>query len=158
MKPKNYLEPDVFNTIVEYTPLIAIDFAVIDNEKILLGKRINRPAKGCFFVPGGRICKGETFDEAFARISEAELGIALTRDRCDFIGIYDHMYDDSANDESISTHYVVSAFSVSLNHEELDLASLKSQHERIVMLDFNSALSCPDVHENTKVYVRKLQE
>ena len=66
--------------------------------------------------------------------------------------------DDSANDESISTHYVVSAFSVSLNHEELDLASLKSQHERIVMLDFNSALSCPDVHENTKVYVRKLQE
>jgi colanic acid biosynthesis protein WcaH len=158
MKPKNYLLPSIFNTVVKHTPLIAIDFVIVNKGKILLGKRINRPAKDCFFVPGGRICKGEKIDEAFTRISETELGIKLDRKNCNLLGLYDHMYEDSANDENISTHYVVSAFHTSVDYENLNLKNLQTQHAKIVMLDLDSALSCPDVHENTKVYIRKLQE
>ena len=158
MKPKNYLQPSTFNTVVKNTPLIAIDFVVVNEGKILLGKRRNRPAKDCFFVPGGRICKGERIDEAFNRISEAELGVKLDRKNCEFLGLYDHMYADSANDENISTHYVVSAFQTSVSHKSFNLKNLQTQHAKIVMLDLDEALSCPNVHENTKAYIRKLQE
>lgn len=48
MKPSNYLEPDIFNSVVKNTPLIAIDLVVTNNNRVLLGKRINRPAKDFF--------------------------------------------------------------------------------------------------------------
>lgn len=158
IKPKYYLHPDDFNAVVKNTPLIAIDLVVVDDDRVLVGKRVNRPAKGFFFVPGGRICKGERFDEAFSRISLNELGVPLTRDDCDFIGIYDHMYDDSANDVETSTHYVVSAFKVNMSMSDLDLDSLATQHETVEMLSFSEALSSEDVHDNTKIYVLELLE
>ncbi len=41
-----------FELIVESTPLVAIDLVVrAPDKKILLGKRVNRPAQGYWFVP-----------------------------------------------------------------------------------------------------------
>ncbi|MEG1251614.1 MAG: NUDIX domain-containing protein, partial [Citrobacter sp.] len=59
---------DIFQTIVQNTPLISIDF-IVKNERdeVLLGKRVNKPAKGYWFVPGGRIFKNETIFQAFKR-------------------------------------------------------------------------------------------
>ena len=47
---KYFLEPEDFGFVVDNTPLVAIDFVVTDNKSILVGKRINRPAKNMFFV------------------------------------------------------------------------------------------------------------
>ena len=71
---KSYLPSDVFAQVVDNTPLIAIDLVVTDKNRILVGKRKNKPAQGTYFVPGGRICKEEPFDFAFARISNDEAG------------------------------------------------------------------------------------
>ena len=47
-----------FEVVVESTPLVSIDLVVrAPDKKILLGKRVNRPAQGYWFVPGGRILK-----------------------------------------------------------------------------------------------------
>ncbi|HGU2589280.1 TPA: NUDIX domain-containing protein, partial [Escherichia coli] len=53
-----FLHSQDFATIVRSTPLISIDL-IVENEfgEILLGKRINRPAQGYWFVPGGRVLK-----------------------------------------------------------------------------------------------------
>ena len=54
-----FLEKELFSSIIENTPLISIDLVVKNHEnKILLGKRINKPAYNSWFVPGGRIYKG----------------------------------------------------------------------------------------------------
>lgn len=68
------------------------------------------------------------------------------------------MYEDSANDSSISTHYVVSAYTIEVDLEKLDAKKLQSQHSKVVMFSFDDLLGCQDVHENTKAYIRKLQE
>ncbi|MGH2307812.1 hypothetical protein ACRCD8_08575 [Aliarcobacter sp. ERUVET-8] len=40
------LELDKFKTLLDIAPLVSIDFIVRNNEdKILLGKRVNKPAK-----------------------------------------------------------------------------------------------------------------
>ena len=158
MKPLNYLEPDVFNHVVKHTPLIAIDIVAVENGRVLVGKRLNKPAKNFYFVPGGRICKGERFDDAFKRISQGELGVELTRENCRFLGMYDHMYEDSANDDNISTHYVVAAYAVDLDFDLLDVEKLQTQHSQVKMFSFEEILDSVSVHENTKVYIRKLQE
>ena len=42
--------------IINATPLVAVDLIIENrNKEILLGKRVNRPAQGYWFVPGGRI-------------------------------------------------------------------------------------------------------
>lgn len=49
--------------------------------QVLLGQRLNRPAQGYWFVPGGRIHKDETMTQAFARLTKEELGVELQTDR-----------------------------------------------------------------------------
>ncbi len=53
---------DMFKAVVDATPLISIDLLIEKEGKYLLGKRINKPAKGYFFSFGGRILKNKTQD------------------------------------------------------------------------------------------------
>jgi colanic acid biosynthesis protein WcaH len=70
-----FLEKQVFTTVIDSTPLVSIDLLVENTDgKVLLGYRNNRPAKGYWFVPGGRILKDESMDDAFKRLTLAELG------------------------------------------------------------------------------------
>ncbi|HCL5083878.1 TPA: GDP-mannose mannosyl hydrolase, partial [Salmonella enterica] len=69
-----FLRKEDFAAVVRTTPLIALDFIVENDQgEILLGQRLNRPAQGYWFVPGGRVCKDETLEAAFERLTQAEL-------------------------------------------------------------------------------------
>jgi colanic acid biosynthesis protein WcaH len=154
--PKYFLDPELFGVVVENTPLVAIDFIVIDSESMLVGKRINRPAKDMFFVPGGRICKGESFKSAFSRVSETEIGKSLAPDDCKFLGIFDHFYPNSAVSEDISTHYTVLAHVVDIRDHDLDLDKMFDQHTEFKMMRMQTVVDNNRVHENTKTYARLL--
>ena len=70
-----FLEKEVFTTVIDSTPLVSIDLVVVnEHEKVLLGFRTNKPAKGLWFVPGGRIQKNESLACAFNRLTNQELG------------------------------------------------------------------------------------
>jgi colanic acid biosynthesis protein WcaH len=59
------LNLETFKTVVENTPLISIDFIVRNKEdKILLGKRLNKPAQDFLFTLGGRVYKDEKLENA----------------------------------------------------------------------------------------------
>ena len=96
------LDDQIFKTIVDSAPLVFIDILIKKGNKILLGKRINKPAQGYFFSIGGRINKNEAIDNAMDRIARNELNIEL-KTIPKFIGVFEHFYDDSIN-ESVSTH------------------------------------------------------
>jgi len=53
-----------FKTVVGSAPLISIDLLVKKDSKILLGRRINKPAQGYLFSAGGRVYKNKTIDSA----------------------------------------------------------------------------------------------
>lgn len=121
--------PD-FLQVVKNAPLVSIDL-IVQNEagKYLLGMRRNEPAKGCWFVPGGRIHKNETLSQAFKRISQVELGIHFDRHRAAFHGVYEHFYETNAGDEpGLGTHYIVLAHSLRVSGSELILPELE-QHQ-----------------------------
>ena len=141
-----------FKTVVESTPLISIDFIVKNKEeKFLLGKRINRPAKGAWFVPGGRVLKGETFEQAFYRLIKSELN--LDNAESIFKGIYQHFYDDNFSEENFSTHYIVLAYKIAFN---ADLNSLpKEQHSNYRWLSKEELLNDKTVHLHSKWYFQE---
>ena len=69
------LDNQIFKTVINSTPLISIDLLIIKDNKILLGKRINKPAQGYLFSIGGRVYKNEVIDSAMMRIAKDELNI-----------------------------------------------------------------------------------
>jgi len=141
-----------FLTVVDLVPLVSIDLIVINPaDQILLGRRRNRPAQGCWFVPGGRIHKLEKIAQAMIRISQSEIGISVSPDSARLLGVYDHIYDDNYQGVAgVSTHYVVLAYEYNLSNG--DQVTPDDQHERFVWWDKEELLVSPDVHGNTKAY------
>ena len=140
--------------IIEATPLVSIDLVIRNpSNKVLLGKRNNRPAMGYWFVPGGRIFKNETINQALKRISEVELGQDLSTKAPSLLGADDHIYEDNfLNVKGINTHYVVLAFVIALQ-QEIEVKS-DEQHTELKWWGIDKLLQDQTVHQNTKVYFR----
>lgn len=145
------LDEETFRTVVESTPLISIDLVVRDPEgKVLLGKRLNRPAQGYWFVPGGRVLKDETISSAFSRLTFNELGIDIPISSASYLGLYEHLYEDSALDKCVTTHYVVNAFEIKLNTPLKNLP--EAQHSEYRWITESDLLGSPDVHLHSQWY------
>ena len=141
-----------FTTSISHLPLISIDLLVRNSEgNILLGKRENRPARGHWFVPGGRIRRMERFDIAFQRITNDELGLAIDISDAEFQGVFQHMYDDSAFSEEVGSHYVSIAMVLELG--ELELTNLPQiQHKEYRWFNLKEIIEDVAVHERTKEF------
>ncbi|WP_019615902.1 GDP-mannose mannosyl hydrolase [Psychromonas ossibalaenae] len=138
-----------FKTVIASTPLVSIDLIVKNKDgKVLLGKRTNRPAKGYWFVPGGRVLKDESLDLAFNRLIKIELGLSGVK--AGFKGVYQHFYEDNFSEDNFTTHYVVLAYEIIFNGE---LSSLPDeQHSGYSWFSESGLLEDSDVHTHTKWY------
>src|SRR2546430_8382274 len=110
------LNEEEFGRIVRCAPLVSIDLIIRDPErKVLLGLRNHEPAKGYYFVPGGRIRKCELLEEAFSRILSDETGCRADIDGARFLGVYQHIYPNNRfGDPHFGMHYVVLAYELNL--------------------------------------------
>ncbi|AKH97431.1 NUDIX domain-containing protein [Halanaeroarchaeum sulfurireducens] len=140
---EEYIDEETWETIVQSMPIPSVDLVVKCPEGILLGKRANEPAKGEWFIPGGRIQKGEPLREAVHRIAEEELGIEVTIERS--LGAYDHFYDASDVPESGGKHYIAHAYVVSAT--ECDVIGDDQHSELRVFETIPSGL-----HSHVKIY------
>lgn len=151
-----WLDEKQFEGVVAATPLVSIDLVIRDSsKKVLLGQRTNRPAKGFWFVPGGRIMKNESISTAFSRLLRVELGLTdYSIDAGKFLGVYQHFYSDSVFGDSPSTHYVVLAFELFL--DSLDIASIPlDQHKGYQWWTTSQIFEMADVHSHTKDYFKE---
>jgi len=69
------IKRQTYKTIHNLMPIPCVDVVIRWRGKVLLGKRINEPAKGRWWLPGGRIKKGETLKRAASRKLFEETGI-----------------------------------------------------------------------------------
>jgi colanic acid biosynthesis protein WcaH len=143
---------DKFSHVVENTPLISIDFILEHSGKYILGKRINAPAKGYYFTPGGRIFKNESISDAISRISTKELGLTLSNQDIKFHGVYEHFYQDSFMSSTITTHYVVLAYHVLLSKQPV---LPTSEHSDYRYFRLNYLMTHPEVHIYVKDYFKE---
>ena len=156
-KPGAWLEPQDFERVVRFTPLVSIDILVRSkNGHVLLGRRKNEPARNSFFVPGGRVTKNESLEAAFRRITAAELGVQMELSQARFIGVYEHIYKENVfGKEGFGTHYVVLAYELILN--ELPSSLPTQQLADYVWKMEREVVDWPAVHEYTKAYFRGSQ-
>lgn len=149
-----FIPMEQFKTVIEYTPLISIDLVTMFKDKVLLGRRVNKPAKDFYFTTGGIVRKNELFREAQKRIAKNELGLELTTE-LKFIGIFEHFYNDSIFD-NISTHYVNHGYLLELEKELINLP--QEQHSDYKWFGIKELLQSDEVHKYVKDYFNKIGE
>lgn len=149
------LSADAFLAVIANTPLVSIDLIVRNaGGAMLVGRRVNEPAKGNWFVPGGRILKDETLEQAFARISENELGCRRSLAEARLLGAFTHKYDSNALDApGVSTHYVVLAYVLAADPAQV---SALAQHSDVRWITYDQLATdgalARDVHDNVLPY------
>jgi len=150
------LSKEDFSEIIKNSPIFSLDLVIInEHDELLLGKRLNAPAKGFWFVPGGRVFKQERLEDAFLRISEAEIGCCLNRQDAHLLGIFDHIYEDSVFSSDISTHYINAAYFVKVKTTDLKLP-LGEQHLHYRWLNLSEVKDDATVHTYSKIFLEKL--
>jgi colanic acid biosynthesis protein WcaH len=143
---------ETFKTIIKHTPLISIDLIVSDQEgRVLLGKRNNRPAQGYWFVPGGRILKDESMSVAFKRLTLNELGVEFDFEKAEFIGAFEHFYNDNVSVEAFSTHYIALGYRLMVDENLIELP--KEQHNQYKWMTEDEILNDSHVHKHSRCYV-----
>lgn len=143
-----------FTRIIRQVPLVSIDLIVLNKQgEVLLGNRNNAPAKGLWFVPGGRIHKGERVDQALKRVILEELGSREVLSDVILRGVYDHLYDDNVfYDPEYGTHYVVLAHQIKLDIAIENLPN--GQHSEFRWWASDALLASNEVHPFTQAYFR----
>ena len=145
-----YIKGDLFKTVIEHTPLVSVDLIVKHKGRILLGRRVNKPAQGYYFTLGGRVLKNENIKDAVKRIGKMELDIIIDNNT-KFIGVFEHLYADSIFD-AVSTHYVNLGYEVEVS----DLEDLpKDQHDDYRWFDLEELMQSNEVHSYVKDYFTK---
>jgi colanic acid biosynthesis protein WcaH len=145
MQKSSYIDDALFRDIIENIPLVSLDLLVKRDGNILLGRRLNDPAKGYWFTIGGRILKNERIDSAISRITQDELGTLLDHP-AEFVGVFEHLYDDS-NFEGVSTHYINLVYEVEFD----SLPDLpRDQHDAYRWFTVEELMESGEVHRYIK--------
>jgi ADP-ribose pyrophosphatase YjhB (NUDIX family) len=73
---KGLIAEDLYRTIVAVVPLACVDLLVVDAlGSVLLMRRRDEPARGQWWLPGGRVHFGETREQAALRKLREECGL-----------------------------------------------------------------------------------
>jgi len=136
-----YIEQKLYNDILNNIPIACVDIAVIVDGSILLVRRKDAPAKGEWWLPGGRIFKGETMKDAAKRKALEEVGLIC------HVGPIVHTAETIFPDGpyGISVHSINSCFFL-YPHDNSHNICLDSHHE-----EYKWITNIPD---NIHPYVR----
>lgn len=67
---------DDFERAVDSLPLVSVDWVLLNPAgQMLLGQRLNAPARNWWLTPGGRVRKNEPLSRRLQRVTFAELGL-----------------------------------------------------------------------------------
>lgn len=139
-----WISDDEWATIVRHVPIVSVDLVVECDEGIVLGKRQNEPAKGEWFVPGGRVHKHETLREAVHRVADEELGIEVKI--VEQLGAYEHFYETADVSDAGGKHYLANGFVVEATSYP---SKSDAQHSELRMFEELPS----DLHKYTQNYL-----
>ncbi len=86
------LGDEAYAQAIDSLVIACVDIILLDAKgEMLLGKRSYYPAKGWWIV-GGRMRPGESFEEAAARNVKRELGLEISTERFSCLGLYSFVW------------------------------------------------------------------
>ncbi len=113
---KKPITPEMFKKFLAVLPIATINIAILRDDEVLLVKRLNEPAKGYWYTPGGIILKGESLKGSVLRICKEETGLDV--ESIKLIGVYTEYWSEgyfTQNIQTISIYYSATPLSGKIN-------------------------------------------
>ena len=76
---------DLYRQILAHMPIACVDVVIPSSRGVLLVWRDNEPAKNQWWLPGGRVLKGETLADCAVRKAREEVGLEATFERIVYV-------------------------------------------------------------------------
>jgi ADP-ribose pyrophosphatase YjhB (NUDIX family) len=124
-----------YDDMMRKMPIPCIDLAMSFPEGLLWIKRDNHPYKGYWAMPGGRIFKYETIDEAINRIAKKETGIDTSHFPRKLMGNYSTV--NSMPDQTIIRHDITSLYGMNV------LGEVKADNEQVQEFTKSNEMQTP---------------
>lgn len=143
-----WLAADEWRTVVENVPIVSVDLVVIHDGGVVLGRRTNEPGAGEWFVPGGRVRKGERLEDAVHRVAREELGEDVIIDRR--LGVDEHLWEASEFPDIDTKHHVTVPYVVRIEGGAFEP---DDQHDALRV--FRPPFEGLDLHPFVERYLRQ---
>ena len=123
-----------YEYILEHLPVLCVDCVITYDNKCLLLKRNNNPAKGQWWFPGGRVNKNELIKLAATRKSFEETGLNTDFEKT--ISVEETMFSQEEDMKTdIHTVNICSHLSVS----DISMLNIDSFHDEYMWVDRQTA-------------------
>ena len=111
MENAKRIPAEVYSKVIDMMPILCVDIIIMHQGKIILVKRKNKPLQDRFWIPGGRVLKGESMETAATRKVKEELGIDIKNLKP--IGYFEEHFKENDNEFGVSSgvHTVSIVFS-----------------------------------------------
>jgi len=91
-----FIPEELYRQIVENAVISTVDLLFLNSKnQLFLCYRNNEPLKDIYYIPGGRINKGEPMIQAACRKAKDEVGLDIDPTKLQFLGVYDDLLDNS---------------------------------------------------------------
>ena len=114
------LPKEDYRKIVDTMPILCMDCIVVHEGKYLLVKRKNKPLKGVYWLPGGRVLKNETLEQAAIRKMKEEIGVDVKIIK--LAGFHEFLYEENElgldSIHTLSAVFYVSPISTDIKLDE----------------------------------------
>jgi colanic acid biosynthesis protein WcaH len=87
-----FIPSALFDRIMQLMPIASVEAVIVMDGSLLFLRRKNNPAMGEWWFPGGRIHRGEGFEETLRREVREETGLEI--ESCRFIKAYSRVFPE----------------------------------------------------------------
>lgn len=122
----------LYKKIQEVIPICCVDILILNKKnEFLLLKRNNEPARGLWWIPGGRILKGELIEKAAIRKAEEETGLKVKIKK--LIGVKETIFKKGVFGKNV--HTVNITFLAYANNNEVKMDNQNSEYKWFKKID-----------------------
>lgn len=151
-KHKQFLPAELYGQLVRNTVVVCVDCLIVkyneytNRHECLLVERADEPAKNLWWLPGGRLFKGETFFDGALRKVKEETGLTNDNDcikPIQILGFYNTFFSrsswDTEEEKGTQTVQPIVLVKLEKNHPEI-LLDRTSERYRWIGLDPDEAI------------------
>ena len=143
-----WIPTELYKQILTTIPYVCVDLVIVHNKQYLMVLRKQEPLSGEWYLPGGRLKKGELLPAAALRIAHGEVGLPCKY--IDDLGYYMGLYDKSPFDIPIHTVSFVVLLEADRKKVKLD-----KNHS---MYAWGSDISSKDIHSSVNSFLEKVKD
>jgi len=152
-----YLSDEDYAKVLDNVVIACVDCILVNKDgEMLLGKRTFEPQPDWWIV-GGRMQPGESFELAATRILKRELSLAIAPSRFHYLATYSFVWARRAESPQENGSHTISIIMVAqLKDAEIAKITPNKEHEKLQWIQPKKVLRETSFHPGLRKYARDL--